>query len=116
MCSSDLELLIRTTQAGAATRWGQIGQLVRDALDRKGLAGLFVDRVAAVFVPAVLILAAGTVLFWGGRGPLDQALSAGLAVLVVASLCALALGAPSPHATLAGQGGRRCPPPDLSRR
>ena len=101
------ELLIRTTQAGAATRWGQIGQLVRDALDRKGLAGLFVDRVAAVFVPAVLILAAGTVLFWGGRGPLDQALMAGLAVLVVACPCALGLAAPLATAIGLGQAAQR---------
>jgi len=97
------ELLIETTQAGAATRWGQIGQLVRDAMGHKGLAGVFVDRVAAVFVPAVLILAAGTALFWSGRGPVDQALMAGLSVLVVACPCALGLAAPLATAIGLGQ-------------
>lgn len=101
------ELLIQTTRAGATTRWGQIGQLVRDALDAKGLVGLFVDRVAAVFVPAVLILAAGTVLFWSGRGPVDQALMAGLSVLVVACPCALGLAAPLATAIGLGQAAQR---------
>jgi Cu2+-exporting ATPase len=101
------ELLIRTTQAGAATRWGQIGRLVREALGRKGLAGVFVDRVAAVFVPAVLVLAAGTVLFWSGQGSIDQALMAGLAVLVVACPCALGLAAPLATAIGLGQAAQR---------
>lgn len=81
--------------------------MVREALGRKGLAGLFVDRVAAVFVPAVLILAAGTVLFWAGRGPVDQALMAGLAVLVVACPCALGLAAPLATAIGLGQAAQR---------
>lgn len=101
------ELLVRTIRAGAATRWGRIGRMVRDALGRKGSAGAFVDQVAAVFVPAVVILAVGTVWYWSGRGPFDQALLAGLAVLVVACPCALGLAAPLATAIGLGQAARR---------
>jgi Cu2+-exporting ATPase len=101
------QLLIRTTLAGAATRWGQISRLVREALGQKGFAGEVVDRAAAVFVPAVVTLAVATVLYWSGRGPLDQALMAGLAVLVVACPCALGLAAPLATAVGLGLAARR---------
>jgi Cu2+-exporting ATPase len=101
------QLLIRTTLAGAATRWGQISRLVRKALGQKGFAGEVVDRAAAIFVPAVVTLAAATVLYWSGQGPLDQALMAGLAVLVVACPCALGLAAPLATAVGLGLAARR---------
>ncbi|NQV98208.1 MAG: heavy metal translocating P-type ATPase [Rhodospirillales bacterium] len=87
------QLLIRTTVAGPATRWGKMSRLVREALSHKGLLGELVDQVAAVFVPAVVILAAGTILYWSSQGSFEQALMAGLAVLVVACPCALGLAA-----------------------
>ena len=88
------QLLVRATAAGNATRWVQISRLVREALSQKSLTGELVDRTAALFIPFVLLLAAGTVWYWSGREPFDQALLAGLAVLVVACPCALGLAAP----------------------
>jgi P-type Cu2+ transporter len=101
------ELLIRASMAGDATRWVQIGRQVREALSRKSMTGEVVDRTAALFLPLVLLLAAGTFWYWGDRGPLDQAFLAGLAVLVVACPCALGLAAPLAAALGIGQAAQR---------
>ncbi|MGI9302495.1 MAG: heavy metal translocating P-type ATPase, partial [Gammaproteobacteria bacterium] len=101
------QLLVETTATGLATRWGQIACAVREALSRKSPAGELVDRVAVLFVPAVIIFAAVTVLFWHGRGGFDQAMMAGLAVLVVACPCALGLAAPLATALGVGNAAQR---------
>ena len=88
------QLLVRATAAGGATRWVQISRLVREALAQKSSFANMVDRLAAVFVPAVIVLALGTVWFWSAREPFGQALLTGLAVLVVACPCSLGLAAP----------------------
>jgi len=87
-------LVLRALVPGDRTRWVRIGRLVREALAGKSLMGEALDRVAAYFVPLVLALAGTTVWFWASRGGFDQALLAGLAVLVVACPCALGLAAP----------------------
>lgn len=88
------QLLIRMTAGGAATRWGEISAYVKQALARPSPLQGLVDRVAGVFVPAVIVLAVAVVAFWGQRVPFEQALMVGLAVLVVACPCALGLAAP----------------------
>jgi Cu2+-exporting ATPase len=101
------QLLIRTTAAGTATQWGQAAQYVREALSRRSLVGELVDRAAALFVPAVVLLAAATVLYWSFQGPFDRALMTGLAVLVVACPCALGLAAPIATALGLGRAAQR---------
>jgi P-type Cu2+ transporter len=101
------QLLIRTTAAGTNTRWVQISRLVREALARKSLTGDLVDRVAAIFIPFVLLLAAGSLWFWSDRSSFDQALLAGLAVLVVACPCSLGLAAPLATTLGIGQAAQR---------
>lgn len=97
------QLLIRARAGAADSRWGLMSRQVREALGRKSLAGALVDRAASVFIPVVALLAAGTVAHWSAQGPFDQALMAGLAVLVVACPCALGLAAPLATALGLGQ-------------
>lgn len=86
-------LLIGVRRSGADTRWAQICRAVRDSLARRSPTYRVVDRVAGAFVPLTFGLAVATSLAWGQRVPLDQALLAGLAVLVVACPCGLGLAA-----------------------
>jgi P-type Cu2+ transporter len=100
-------LWIRATVAGHSTRWIHIGRLVREALAAKSLAGSVVDRAAALFLPAVLLLAAGTATYWSSRLGASQGLLAGLAVLVVACPCSLGLAAAMAHAIAIGAAAQR---------
>jgi Cu2+-exporting ATPase len=84
-------LVIRSTGAGTATRWAGIARSVREALTQQSHAQRLADRIAGALVPAVLVLAGLTVLVWARWTSLDQALLAGLAVLVVACPCGLGL-------------------------
>jgi P-type Cu2+ transporter len=92
--NTDGSLLIRSCGAANATRWAQICRSVRDALGRRSPIHQVAERVVGIFVPAVLLLGAATVLYWAQRLSFDHALLAGLAVLVVACPCAVGLAAP----------------------
>ncbi len=87
--NGDGQLLVRTTASGAATHWAQIGRAVGEALARRSRLQTLTDRVAAVFLPATLLVALASGLYWSQRGTAWQALSAALATLVVACPCAL---------------------------
>jgi P-type Cu2+ transporter len=99
----DGRLLIEATVAGTQGRWAQLCRAVREALVQRGPVQRLADRVAGVFVPLVVLLAAGTVTWWMAQVPFPKALATGLAVLVVACPCALGLAAPL--ATTLGIGG-----------
>ena len=96
-------LVVRATAVGSATQLARMTAQVRAALARKTGAQRLADRVCAVFVPAVLVLAAGTCAFWLGTGaPVAFAAAAATAVLIVACPCALGLA--TPMALLVGTG------------
>jgi Cu2+-exporting ATPase len=100
-------LLVVTTSAGTDTRWVRISRQVRTALAAKSRLGGLIDHAAALFVPFVLLLAGATVWFWSARVPLEAALLAGLAVLVVACPCSLGLAAPLATALGLARAARR---------
>jgi len=98
-------LVVRATRVGADTLLAQITRLVTNAQASKASAQRLADRIAAVFVPCVISLAAATLGFWLGAGlPAAQAWSAAVAVLVVACPCALGLATPTALVAAVGRG------------
>lgn len=88
-------LVVRATATGSATRLAEIARRVSAAQGSKSPATRLADRVAGVFVPAVLLLAVLVALAWGLHSGREAALLAGVAVLVVACPCALGLATPT---------------------
>ena len=89
--------VFRATRVGSETALSQIVKLVEAAQGSKAPIQRHADDVAAVFVPAVLILTVFTAAGWALFGPsphLTNALQAAIAVLVIACPCALGLAAP----------------------
>ncbi len=94
---------MRATRVGADTALAQIARLVTAAQSGKAPVQRLADRVAAVFVPAVIVLAAATLAAWllAGEGT-TAAFTAAVAVLIIACPCALGLA--TPVALLVGTG------------
>jgi P-type Cu+ transporter len=96
-------LTVRVTAVGAQSTLARIIELVENAQAKKAPIQRLVDRVSAVFVPVVLVIAGITVLGWGvATGNWEQALLNAVAVLVIACPCALGLATPT--AIMAGTG------------
>ncbi|MBW0102146.1 heavy metal translocating P-type ATPase [Pseudonocardia sp. KRD-291] len=96
-------LTVQASRVGADTQLARMGELVERAQEGKAAIQRLADRVSAVFVPAVAVLAAATLAGWWLLGPsVAAAVTAALAVLVVACPCALGLATPT--AVLVGTG------------
>jgi P-type Cu+ transporter len=96
-------LLVRAARVGADTQLARMAKLVSDAQNDKAPIQRTADRVAAIFVPAVLLIAAATMAGWLLAGqPSASAFTAAIAVLIVACPCALGLATPT--AILVGTG------------
>jgi len=97
------QLLVKTTALGAESVLARIIRLVEDAQAAKAPIQKLVDRISAVFVPVVLLIAALTFAGWllNGSG-MEQALINAVSVLVIACPCALGLATPA--AIMAGTG------------
>ena len=96
------KLEVRATKVGEDTVLAQMAQLVTDAQTSKAPVQRLVDRIAQVFVPAVMAVAVLTLLahlFFGGVAP---AFIAAVSVLIVACPCAMGLATPT--AILVGTG------------
>jgi P-type Cu+ transporter len=96
-------LVVRVTRVGADTQLARITRLVEEAQSGKAPVQRLADRIAAVFVPAVIGIAMATLVTWlaTGHGP-GPAVTAAMAVLIVACPCAMGLAAPT--AILVGTG------------
>jgi len=89
--------LFRSSRIGADTVLSQIIEMVRQAQSSKPAIGRLVDKVAAVFVPVVLIIAVFTFLTWMNLAEGEQlsyAMVATMTVLIIACPCALGLATP----------------------
>jgi Cu+-exporting ATPase len=96
-------LIVRATKVGADTALAQIARLVSDAQTGKAPVQRLADRIAGVFVPVVIGLAVATLGFWLGSGEdAAYAVTAAVAVLIIACPCALGLATPT--ALLVGTG------------
>jgi cation-transporting ATPase V len=88
-------LTVRATRVGAETALAQIVRLVEDAQASKGHIQRLADRVAGVFVPAVMGVALATFAGWALLAGDPQAgLVAAVAVLIISCPCALGLATP----------------------
>lgn len=100
-------LLFRATHVGSETTLARIIRLVEEAQGSRAPIQRLADRVAAVFVPIVLLIAAATLLAWLAFGPeprLTMALTTAVAVLVIACPCAMGLATPTAIMVGTGKG------------
>ncbi|WP_053642456.1 heavy metal translocating P-type ATPase [Streptomyces sp. XY431] len=96
-------LVVRATRVGADTQLSRMAKLVEDAQNGKAAAQRLADKISAVFVPVVITLALATLGYWLGTGEgWTAALTAAVAVLIIACPCALGLATPT--ALLVGTG------------
>jgi len=97
----------RATRVGAETVLARIIALVEEAQAGKPEIQLLADRIAGVFVPAVLVIAAATFAIWMWVGPeptLNYAFVAAVSVLVIACPCAMGLATPTAIMVGTGKG------------
>ncbi|NLF54884.1 MAG: copper-translocating P-type ATPase [Thauera phenolivorans] len=100
-------LRCRATGVGASTLLAGIIRLVEQAQGSKAPVQRLADRIAAVFVPVVVAIAALTLAgWWLWSGNFQQALINAVAVLVIACPCALGLATPTAIMVGTGQGAR----------
>ena len=96
-------ILLRASRVGADTQLARMARMVADAQSGKASIQRLADRVSAVFVPAVLLIAAATLAGWLLTGhSATAAFTAAVAVLIIACPCALGLATPT--AILVGTG------------
>ncbi|MCJ1683907.1 cation-translocating P-type ATPase [Rathayibacter sp. VKM Ac-2928] len=96
-------LTVRVDRVGSDTTLARMGRLVSQAQAGKARVQRLADRVSAVFVPVVVVLALATLVGWLLAGAdLAAAVSPAVAVLIVACPCALGLATPT--AVLVGTG------------
>ncbi|MDO5682836.1 MAG: heavy metal translocating P-type ATPase, partial [Propionibacteriaceae bacterium] len=105
--NTDGRLVVRATRVGEETQLAQIARLVSDAQTGKSQAQRLADRISAVFVPIVIVLAAVTLVAWlmAGAGA-GFAVTAAVAVLIIACPCALGLATPTALLVGTGRGAR----------
>ena len=96
-------LVVQATRVGADTQLAQMARMVEDAQNGKAQVQRLADRISGVFVPAVIGIALLTLVVWLALGHgFSAAMTAAVAILVVACPCALGLATPT--ALLVGTG------------
>jgi Cu+-exporting ATPase len=98
---------LRATTLGADSTLARIVTLMREAQGSRAPIQRLADRISAVFVPVVISIAIATFVTWyilGGADALVPALSAAVAVLIIACPCAMGLAVPTAVMVATGRG------------
>ena len=100
-------LIVRAARTGEDTQLAHLIALVEQAQADKSRVQRLADRICGVFVPLVLAAAALTLAGWLAAGsPAEPAVSAALAVLIIACPCALGLATPAALVVACGRGAQ----------
>ncbi|MGW7530192.1 heavy metal translocating P-type ATPase [Streptomyces sp. NPDC054783] len=100
-------LVVEAARVGADTQLARMAKLVEDAQNGKAEVQRLADRVSAVFVPVVILVALGTFGVWlGVTGDTVAAFTAAVAVLIIACPCALGLATPTALMVGTGRGAQ----------
>jgi P-type Cu+ transporter len=100
-------LIVRAARTGQDTQLAHLIALVEHAQADKSRVQRLADRICGVFVPAVLAAAVLTLAGWLAAGsPAEHAVSAALAVLIIACPCALGLATPAALVVACGRGAQ----------
>ncbi|MFC0199590.1 copper-transporting P-type ATPase [Paracoccus rhizosphaerae] len=102
-------LVIEATRVGADTMLNQIVQMVSNAQRSRAPIQKYADKVAGLFVPAVIAIAVVAFIAWAIWGPqpsFSYGLVAAVAVLIIACPCALGLATPMSIMTATGRGAQ----------
>jgi Cu+-exporting ATPase len=97
----------RVTAVGFDSVLAQIVKLMRDAQGSQAPVQRLADRISAVFVPVVLLIAVVTFVIWYALSPenaLMHALTTSVAVLIIACPCAMGLAVPTAVVVASGRG------------
>ena len=101
-------LIVRATRIGSDTELARITAMVISAQGSKAPIQRLADRISAVFVPIVTVLAIATFAGWYASGStLTQSISYAITVLVIACPCALGLATPVALLVASGRGAKR---------
>ncbi len=100
-------LVVQADAVGARTRLAQMAAIADEAQRRKSRVQRIADRITAVFVPVVIVVATLVGLGWLLAGaPGSKALAIGVSVLIIACPCALGLATPTALMVGVGRGGQ----------
>ena len=100
-------IVVEATKVGRDTALAQIARLVEEAQGRKAPIERLADRVASIFVPIVLAIAATTFVVWMLTGhTLEESLVSMVAVVIIACPCAMGLATPAAIMVGTGRGAQ----------
>jgi P-type Cu2+ transporter len=103
-------ITIRAIKVGSGTVLAGIIRMVQEAQGSKAPLQKLADKIAAVFVPVVLLVAVAVFIFWYSSGQPDSlslAFTASIAVLIIACPCALGLATPAALITGVGRAAQK---------